>query len=117
MTSWRPIVFLTCCIGAGLTQGDHFASSAAVLPILASLLAAEIDRESGRMAVTLVRAASRLLPADRRDEECEEWLDHVLAAGEHGLLPLTRALSITIVGVPLLAIGLRIGRTGARVRD
>lgn len=115
MTSWKPVVFLACSIGILLAEGDHFVVGAALLPVLAGLLAAQIDRESGTMAVALVRAASRLLPDDRRDEICDEWLDHVLAAGEHGLPPLTRALSIAVIAVPLLAMGLRIGRTRKKI--
>jgi hypothetical protein len=81
-----------------------------LLPFLATLLAAHIDRESGRISRAIVRAASRLLPAARREEERDEWLDHVESAGEHGVLPLTRALSIALIGAPLLAVGLRVGR-------
>jgi hypothetical protein len=81
-----------------------------LLPFLISLLAAHVDRASGRISRHIVRGASRLLPTPRREEECDEWLDHVASAGEHGLPPLTRALSIAFIAAPLLAIGLRIGR-------
>jgi hypothetical protein len=81
-----------------------------LIPFLISLLAAQVDRASGRISERLVRSASRLLPANRRQEELDEWLDHLASAGEHGLLPLTRALSIAFLAAPLMAVGLRIGR-------
>jgi len=81
-----------------------------LIPFLISLLAAHVDRASGRIAETMVHGASKLLPADRREEERDEWLDHVASAGEHGVLPLTRALSIAFIAAPLLAVGLRVGR-------
>jgi hypothetical protein len=85
-----------------------------VLPVVIGLLVAHLDRESGRLSRALVRAAARLLPAERRDDERDEWLDHVESAGERGLLPLTRALSIALVAAPLLAVGLRVGRSASR---
>ena len=81
-----------------------------LFPFLISLLAAQVDRASGRLSERLVRGASKLLPADRREEERDEWLDHVASAGEHSVLPLTRALSITLIAAPLLSVGLRVGR-------
>ncbi|HEU4944869.1 MAG TPA: hypothetical protein VFT10_06865 [Solirubrobacterales bacterium] len=86
-----------------------------LLPFATTLLAAYVDRHSGRLSRALVRAAARLLPAARRDDERDEWLDHVAAAGENGMLPLTRALSIALLAAPLLAIGLRVGRSRRRV--
>jgi hypothetical protein len=86
-----------------------------VLPVVVGLLVAHLDRESGRLSRKIVRAAARMLPPDRRDEERDEWLDHVITAGERGIRPLTRALSIAFVAAPLLAVGLRIGRSARRV--
>src|ERR1044072_1373392 len=82
-----------------------------ILPFVVNLAAAHIDRESGRLARSLVIRAARLLPAARRQDERDEWLDHIDSAGEHGIAPLTRALSIALVAAPLLAIGLRVGRS------
>lgn len=81
-----------------------------LLPLLVTLLAAHIDRESGRLSRTIVRRAARLLPAHRRQDELEEWLDHIESAGEKGVQPLTRAISVAFFAAPLLAVGLRVGR-------
>ena len=58
----------------------------------------------------VVRGAARLLPARDRADLRDEWIDHVRRAGEQGLLPLTRALSIALIAAPSLAVGLRVGR-------
>ncbi len=100
-------VLLATQVGSPLV--DYF-----LLPFVTTLLAAYVDRESGRLARGLVRAAAWLLPAERRDDERDEWLDHIAAAGEQGVPPLTRALSIALLGAPLLAVGLRIGRSRRR---
>lgn len=101
---------LLALAAAAATQLDYPLVALAVLPFLATLLAAHLDRESGILARGLVGAAARLLPAERRRDELDEWLDHLESAGEHGVLPLTRAFSIALVAAPLLAIGLRVGR-------
>jgi hypothetical protein len=85
-----------------------------LLPLVVTLLGAHVDRESGRLAEGLVAAAARLLPAEKREEERCEWLDHVATAGERGVLPLTRALSIALIAAPTLAVGLRVGRSRRR---
>jgi hypothetical protein len=76
-----------------------------------TLLALHLDRESGKIALGIVARASRLLPPHARDQQCAEWADHVQTAGEHGLLPLSRALSIAAIAAPLLGIALRVGRS------
>lgn len=79
-------------------------------PLVVGFLVAYLDRESGRLARALVMFAARLVPVNRRQDELDEWLDHLEAAGERGVLPLTRALSICLIAAPTLAIGLRVGR-------
>lgn len=109
MNPFRALALLLLAIVA-LHLGGAGLAETFFLPFLISLLAAHIDRASGHLSERIVRGVSKLLPSERRDEECDEWLDHVASAGEHGVLPLTRALSITFLAAPLLAIGLRIGR-------
>lgn len=81
-----------------------------VLPFLVTLLASHIDRNSREIGLTLVRAASTAVPKAQRLDHHDEWVDHVCAAGEHGVAPLTRALSIALIAAPALAVGLRVGR-------
>jgi hypothetical protein len=85
-----------------------------LLPLLAGLLAIQFDPESGRVARGLVRAAVRLLPVPERDRFLDQWMDHVDSGGEQGLSPLTRGLSIALIGGPALAVGLRVGRARRR---
>jgi hypothetical protein len=114
MGSGRGLLILLALTAAALTQLGFLLVDVAVLPFLVTLLAAHLDRESGALARLLVTAASRLLPRDKRQDELEEWLDHVESAGEHGVLPLTRALSIAAIAAPALALGLRVGRPRRR---
>jgi hypothetical protein len=108
-----------CVVLFGLTllaasQVEHALVAAFVLPLLGGLLAIELDRGSGRISLALTRAAARALPRRDRDNFRDEWIDHVLSAGEQGVAPLSRAISITLIAAPLLAIGLRIGRRARR---
>lgn len=111
MRSGRALLILLVLLMALASQLSSNLVAAVLVPLVATLLGAHIDRDSGVLARALVRGACRLLPAERRNEELDELLDHVKAAGEHGVLPLTRALSISLVAVPLLALGLRVGRS------
>lgn len=86
-----------------------------ILPLLATLIAAHLDREAGELAVGLVGLAARLLPAHRREEHLDEWIDHILCAGECGVAPLTRAFSIALIAAPALGVGLRVGRARRKV--
>jgi hypothetical protein len=106
----RVLLGLTVAVAIAAAEAHRFVVDACVLPLLTGLMAAHIDREGRNIAEELVTAASRLLPARERDDFREEWIDHVRSAGEHGLRPLTRALSIMLIASPSLAIGLRLGR-------
>ena len=114
MRPGHGLLFLLVVAAALVTQLETLIVSAALLPFVATLLAAHIDREGGELARALVTVAARLLPGHQRQDELEEWLDHLITAGEHGVLPLTRALSIACIAAPLLAVGLRIGRSERR---
>ena len=111
----RSFLFLLLVTIALATRiGDPLVGGV-LIPLLVTLLGTHLDRESGLLSRRIVTAAARLLPVDKRKDECDEWLDHVATAGERGLVPFSRALSIAFVAAPLLAIGLRVGRS-RRVR-
>lgn len=110
MGAGRGLLALLVMTAIAATQLGTLFVDVALMPFLVTLLAAHLDRESGVLARMLVRAAARLLPANRRQDEVDEWLDHLETAGERGVLPLTRALSITLIAAPSLAVGLRVGR-------
>jgi hypothetical protein len=102
--------------GAGLfTRADlvslpAVAIAAVVVTFVGTLLALHVDRRSAAIARSIVRRAAKQLPAAERAAHEAEWVDHVESAGEHGLTPLTRALSIALIAAPSLAVGLRVGR-------
>ena len=115
----RPVRVILLFLGlaaALMTQMGNPIVDYVLMPLLATLLGAHIDREGGRLARAVVRLASRLLPPHRRQSELDEWLDHVESAGEQGIQPLTRAISIAMFAAPFLAVGLRIGRSRRRSR-
>lgn len=114
MYAGRTLLILLVVATVLATQIGSPIVAAALLPFIATLLASHVDRESGSLARLLVAIAARLLPADRRDDERDEWLDHVEEAGERGVLPISRALSIALIAAPLLAIGMRVGRSRRR---
>ncbi|HEX2070849.1 MAG TPA: hypothetical protein VHF90_04270 [Thermoleophilaceae bacterium] len=102
---------------AGLcTQAGLPIVYAVLMPFVATLLANHVDRESLALAQAIVSRAALAVPAPDREEHLDEWLDHVQAAGERGVSPLTRGLSIALLAAPLLAVGLRIGRGRSRRR-
>jgi hypothetical protein len=108
--SARPVLFLCALIAGAATRLGSPLVDVLLLPFLAALLAAQLDRESGQLAELVVRGAAKTLPSRDRADIHDEWLDHVRSAGEHGVLPLTRALSIALIAAPSLAVGLRVGR-------
>jgi hypothetical protein len=108
--SVRSLALLALLAGFLLTRLDALLVSAALLPFVFTLLAAQLDRSGPRLARALVERCARLLPAERRDEERDAWIDHVECAEEEGLEPLTRALTIALIAAPTLAVGLRVGR-------
>lgn len=114
MAAARALLLLSTVAAALATQLGSPIVDAAMMPFIATLLAAHLDRESGNLSRALVKAAARLLPGERREDERDEWLDHLGSAGEHGVLPLTRAVSIALLAAPALAIGLRVGRSRRR---
>jgi hypothetical protein len=107
----RSLILLVVLAAVLLTQLDAVLVSAALLPFVFTLLAAQLDRSGPRLARALVELSVRLLPDERRAEERDAWIDHIECAQEAGLEPLTRALTIALLAAPSLAIGLRVGRT------
>lgn len=108
--SFRSLVLLSLMATVLSTQLDVALVGAALLPFVLTLLAAQLDRSGPSLALALVRLSARLIPVERRDEERDAWLDHVMCAEEAGLEPLTRALTIAFIAAPALAVGLRVGR-------
>jgi hypothetical protein len=88
--------------------------TAALLPLVAALLAAEVDRTGRLLAVRIVTAACRLLPVAVREDHVAEWRDHVLSVGEEGLRPVLTALFIAVRAAPALAFRLRVRVAAAR---
>lgn len=112
----RALAVLLLLTAAAATQESAALVDSILLPLLVALTATQIDREGGRIATGIVTAAALLIPKMRRQEEREEWLDHVQTAGDRGFVPLTRALSIALIAAPTLAVGLRVGRSRVRKR-
>jgi hypothetical protein len=110
LLSARSLVLLGLLAAALLTQLDAVLVSAALLPFVFTLLAAQLDRAGARLAHDLVDLCVRLLPAERRADERDAWIDHIECAQEAGLEPLTRALTIALIAAPALAVGMRVGR-------
>jgi hypothetical protein len=106
----RSLILLALLAAALITQSDAVLVSAALLPFVFALLAAQLDHSGPRLALALVGLCARLIPAERRAEERDAWIDHVICAEEAGLEPLTRALTIAFIAAPALAVGLRVGR-------
>jgi hypothetical protein len=78
------------------------------VPIVVALVAAELDREGGWLAVRVISLATLLLPEISRREHEDEWIDHVLASGEEGLRPLLTALTIALLAAPSVAVAERV---------
>lgn len=112
----RSFLLLAILAAALATKTDVPMVGTVLLPVAIALLAARLDREGNRLAVALVRSAAGLLPAEKRQDEEDVWMDHILTADEEGLSPLASALSIAFIAAPALAIGLRIGRRSQRAR-
>lgn len=106
----RSLILLALLAAGLLTQLGATLVSAALLPFVVTLLAAQLDRSGPRLAHALVELSARLLPSERRAEERDAWIDHIECAEEAGLEPLTRAVTIALIAGPSLAIGLRVGR-------
>jgi hypothetical protein len=89
---------LTVCIVLALVlilatlEASNTIVALALMPVIAGLLVTEFDRSGGLIATRIVRLASRLLPKSRRADYADEWVDHVLAAGDEGLHPVLAAL-------------------------
>jgi hypothetical protein len=83
-----------------------------LLPLVIALLAGELDREGGRVAVRIVDFASRMLPKHSRADHRDEWRDHVLASGEVGVRPGLSAIAIALIAAPRLAVAEHLGEYG-----
>jgi hypothetical protein len=99
------IAFVALCFAV-----PSFPGAAILLPILLGLFAAELDRTGGVVGVRIVRFGGRLVPARCREPLVDEWVDHVLSAGDAGLRPVGAAFSILIFAALRLAFRLRVRR-------
>ena len=110
----KVLVTLAALLAVIVTQAKNLVVATCVLPLIIALIAAHVERDGGDIAETLVSAAAVILPARERQDWRDEWMDHVQSAGEHGVLPLSRAVSICLLAAPSLAVGLRLGRAKRR---
>jgi hypothetical protein len=69
---------------------------------LLGLLVAEVDRSGRYLALRIVGLAARPVPQGQRAALADEWRDHVLAAGEHGLRPLIASVSVVRAAVAIV---------------
>jgi len=108
----RPSPLTVCALLAGavlaLANAGNHPLTLAALPVVATLLAAELDRSGGLLAVRVVRLASRALPRAVRAEHADDWKDYVLEVGEQGMRPLLAALWIAVRATPPLLFRLRV---------
>jgi hypothetical protein len=88
-------------LGVTYVLREHLFFAVVLAPLLATWLAAELDRESLRVAAAIVKLAAKLMPPDVRAAEHEEWDAHVNDAGQYGLRPVIAALSIAAVAPAL----------------
>ncbi|HTX32875.1 MAG TPA: hypothetical protein VMD09_15935 [Solirubrobacteraceae bacterium] len=82
--------------------------TAVLAPVIAGLLAAELDRSGHLVAVRVVRVASLLLPKNIRGDHADEWIDQVLCDGEAGLRPVLSAICIAVFAAPRIAVRRRL---------
>jgi hypothetical protein len=116
LASGRVALALTAAVTAAGLLSSYRLVALVILPVISALLAIHLDRHAASLAESLVTNASLLLPRVQRDRWLDEWIDHIRTAGEHGVLPLTRAMSIAFIAAPALAVGLRLGRAQERSR-
>lgn len=107
----KLLLVLLAILAVVLTQVHSQLVSICVIPLLVSLIACHLDRNGDFIAETLISAAVFLIPTRDREDWRDVWVDHIRSAKEHGLVPLSRALSILVLAAPALAVGLRVGRT------
>lgn len=105
--SWACAVLVVVLIATALLA-TNVVVAVAVAPVIAGLLSIELDRRGGPIATGIVRAAGRLLPANARQQNADEWVDHVLSEGGVGLRPVLVALEIAFLGAPRIAWRLRV---------
>jgi hypothetical protein len=81
------------------------------LAVLVNLLSSELNRVGPVVARHLLRAALVALPASERDDQFDEWSDHLDATESNGIQTLTLALSLVVRGIPRLACRSRLRQT------
>jgi hypothetical protein len=74
-----------------------------VVALLVNLLNSRLNDLSPRVAHRLLRVALFTLPSYERDDQYDEWIDHLDAIGGSGLQTLTCAVGLIVRGLPRLA--------------
>lgn len=77
------------------------------IALLVHLLGSRMDYIGPRAARGLMRVALLALPSDQREDQFDEWVDHLRNAGDDGLHALIVAAGLVARGVPLLAVRAR----------
>jgi hypothetical protein len=93
------LVLVLCAVVASSSPIVAFA----LMPLIAGLLAIEVDRRGELLAERIVRLGGRLVPERARVDCVDEWIDHVLAADEGGLHPVWEAVQIALLAAPRIA--------------
>jgi hypothetical protein len=74
-----------------------------VVALLVNLLSSRLNYLSPRVAHRLLRVALFTLPSYERDDQFDEWIDHLDAIGGSGLQTLISAAGLIVRGLPRLA--------------
>lgn len=74
-----------------------------MVALLVNLLNSRLNDLSPRVAHRLLRVALFTLPSYERDDQRDEWIDHLDAIGGSGLQTLICAIGLTVRGLPRLA--------------
>lgn len=77
------------------------------IALLVHLLGSRMDHLGPRAARGLMRAALVALPSDQREDQFDEWVDHLRNSGDDGLHALIVAVGLVARGVPRLAVRAR----------
>jgi hypothetical protein len=74
-----------------------------VVALLVNLINSQLNNLSPRVAHRLLRVTLFTLPSYERDDQFDEWIDHLDAIGGDGLQTLISAVGLIVRGLPRLA--------------
>ncbi len=89
----------------------EFAPYSEVAKMALTPLASQLERLSALVAPRLLRVALLALPASERDDQFDEWIDHLEAARGSCAQTLILAVGLTARGIPGLACRSRLRQT------